>query len=87
MAAIGNVPDNTGYEILPDTGYRIIPDIRYISVYLVVLSGISMIMTLKTYDFNFQLMPPDLRISDLGRNGIRLSAIEPCLIEFLVYLV
>ena len=27
LAAVGNVPDNTGYKILPDTGYQIIPDI------------------------------------------------------------
>ena len=24
LAAVGNIPDNTGYEILPDTGYEII---------------------------------------------------------------
>ena len=27
LAAVSNVPDNTGYEILPVTKYRIIPDI------------------------------------------------------------
>ena len=32
MAAVGTVPDNTGYEILPDTGYEILPDTGYRSV-------------------------------------------------------